>query len=127
MVRPQHRNPGSANRCDKLDHERSLLVRGMPLHRPCDNRPAFVRTPTRATTVTVVASEEAFMSVAKVTEISSTSTKSFEDAITVGIARAGKTIRNIRSAWVKEQQVRLENGKITEYQVNMMLTFVLED
>jgi dodecin len=67
------------------------------------------------------------MSVAKVTEISSTSTKSFEDAITVGIARAGKTIRNIRSAWVKEQQVRLENGKITEYQVNMMLTFVLED
>jgi dodecin len=67
------------------------------------------------------------MSVAKVTEISSTSTKSFEDAINVGLARAGKTIRNIRSAWVKEQQVRLENDKITEYQVNMMLTFVLED
>lgn len=67
------------------------------------------------------------MSVAKVTEISSTSTKSFEDAINVGIARAGKTIRNIRSAWVKEQHVRLENGKVTGYQVNMMLTFVLED
>ena len=58
------------------------------------------------------------MSVAKVTEISSTSTKSFEDAINSGLTRAGKTIRNIRSAWIKEQQVRLEKGKITEYQVN---------
>ncbi len=67
------------------------------------------------------------MSVAKVSEISSTSTKSFEDAINVGLTRASKTIRNIKSAWVKEQQVRLENGKIVEYQVNMMLTFVLED
>jgi flavin-binding protein dodecin len=67
------------------------------------------------------------MSVAKVTEISSTSTKSFEDAINGGLARAHKTIRNIRSAWVKEQQVRLEKGKIVEYQVNMMLTFVLDD
>ena len=67
------------------------------------------------------------MSVAKVTEISSTSKKSFEDAINAGLTRAGKTIRNIRSAWIKEQQVRLENGKITEYQVNMMLTFVLDD
>jgi flavin-binding protein dodecin len=98
-------------------------------HGPCDNRPASARdVPTqRATMVTVVASQEAFMSVAKVTEISSTSTTSFEDAINVGLARASKTIRNIRSAWVKEQQVRLENGKIVEYQVNMMLTFVLED
>ncbi len=67
------------------------------------------------------------MSVAKVNEISSTSTKSFEDAINTGIARANKTIRNIRSAWVKEQQVRLENGKIIEYQVNLMLTFVIDD
>ena len=67
------------------------------------------------------------MSVAKVSEISSTSTKSFEDAINQGIARAGKTIRNIRSAWIKEQQVRCENGKITEYQVNLSITFVLDD
>jgi dodecin len=67
------------------------------------------------------------MSVAKVTEISSTSTKSFEDAINGGLARAHKTIRNIRSAWIKEQQVRLEKGKIVEYQVNMLLTFVLDD
>jgi hypothetical protein len=66
------------------------------------------------------------MSVAKVSEISSTSTKSFEDAIQQGIDRAGKTLRNIRSAWIKEQQVRLENGRITEYQVNMMVTFVLD-
>jgi dodecin len=67
------------------------------------------------------------MSVAKVTEISSTSTKSFEDAIQQGLTRASKTIRNIRSAWIKEQQVRFENGKLSEYQVNMMVTFVLED
>jgi dodecin len=67
------------------------------------------------------------MSVAKVSEISSTSTKSFEHAIESGLARAHKTIRNIRSAWIKEQQVRLEGGKIVEYQVNMMLTFVLDD
>jgi flavin-binding protein dodecin len=67
------------------------------------------------------------MSVAKVTELSSTSTKSFEDAINSGLARAHKTIRNVRSAWIKEQQVRLDNGKIIEFQVNMMITFVLED
>ena len=67
------------------------------------------------------------MSVAKVTEISSTSAKSFEDAINQGIARAGKSIRNIRSAWIKEQQVRCEDGKITEYQVNLSITFVLDD
>lgn len=67
------------------------------------------------------------MSVAKVTEISSTSTKSFEDAIQEGLTRASKTIRNIRSAWIKEQQVRFENGKLSEYQVNMMVTFVLDE
>ena len=66
------------------------------------------------------------MSVAKVSEISSTSTVSFEDAIQGGLKRAHKTIRNIRSAWIKEQQVRLENGAIVEYQVNMLITFVLD-
>jgi flavin-binding protein dodecin len=66
-------------------------------------------------------------SVAKVSEISCTSSVSFEDAIKSGIARAEKTIRNIRSAWIKEQQVRVAQGKITEYQVNMLITFVLED
>jgi hypothetical protein len=67
------------------------------------------------------------MSVAKVSEISSTSTKSFEDAIEQGIQRAGKTIRNIKSAWIKEQHVRIENGRPSEYQVNMMVTFVIDD
>ena len=66
------------------------------------------------------------MSIAKVTEITSTSPTSFEDALQKGLARASKTLRQIRSAWIKEQQVRVENGKITEYQVNMMVTFVLE-
>jgi flavin-binding protein dodecin len=67
------------------------------------------------------------MSVAKVSEISSTSKTSFEDAITQGLARASKTIRHIRSAWIKEQQVRCDEGRITEYQVNMAVTFVLDD
>jgi flavin-binding protein dodecin len=67
------------------------------------------------------------MSVAKVSEISATSTKSFEDAIHSGLTRASKTIRGIRSAWIKEQQVRLDKGKVTEYQVNMLVTFVLDE
>ena len=65
--------------------------------------------------------------VGKVTEITSTSTKGFEDAIASGIARANKTIRNIKSAWVKEQTVRVDNGRIVEYQVNMLVTFVLDE
>ena len=67
------------------------------------------------------------MSVAKVSEISATSTKGFEDAVQTGLARASKTLRNIRGAWVKEQHVRCDNGKVTEYQVNLMVTFILED
>jgi dodecin len=67
------------------------------------------------------------MSVAKVTEISATSPKSFEDAVQQGLTRASKTIRNIRSAWIKEHQVRVQDGRVTEYQVNMMVTFVLDD
>jgi flavin-binding protein dodecin len=68
------------------------------------------------------------MSVAKVSEISATSSRSFEDAIQQGLTRASKTLRNVRGAWIKEQHVRCEHdGKITEYQVNMMVTFVLDD
>jgi hypothetical protein len=67
------------------------------------------------------------MSIAKVSEISATSAKSFEDAIVQGLARANKTLRNVRSAWIKEQQVRVHDGAITEYQVNMMVTFVIDD
>jgi flavin-binding protein dodecin len=67
------------------------------------------------------------MPIAKISEISATSTKSFEDAIQQGVARATKTLRNVRSVWVKEQHVRVDNGRLSEYQVNMMVTFVLED
>ena len=67
------------------------------------------------------------MSIARVTEISSTSTKSFEDAIQGGVRRATETLRNVRSAWVKEQQIKIEGDNIVEYQVNMMITFVLEE
>ena len=67
------------------------------------------------------------MSVARNTEISATSEQSFEDAIRQGLSRATKTLRNVRSAWIKEQQVRVTKGAITEYQVNMMVTFVIDD
>ena len=67
------------------------------------------------------------MSVAKVIEISSTSNKGFEDAIVQGIARATKTVENICSAWVKEQRVTIENGRVRDYQVNLVLTFTLND
>jgi flavin-binding protein dodecin len=67
------------------------------------------------------------MSVAKVVELTSSSTKSFEDAIRTGIDRASKTLQGIKGAWIKEQQVAIENGKVTEFRVNMMVTFVLKD
>jgi flavin-binding protein dodecin len=67
------------------------------------------------------------MSVARVTEISSTSKKSFQDAVAQGIGRTTETIRNVRSAWIKEQQVQIRDGKISEYKVIMKITFVLDD
>lgn len=67
------------------------------------------------------------MSVARVTEISATSSTSFDDAVKTGIERASKTLRGVRSAWVKEQRVIVDGGAPKEYQVNMMVTFVLED
>jgi flavin-binding protein dodecin len=66
------------------------------------------------------------MSVARVTEISSTSPQSFEDAVKQGIERATKTLRGVTAAWVKEQRVMIRDGKPTEYQVNLKITFVLE-
>jgi flavin-binding protein dodecin len=66
-------------------------------------------------------------SVAKVTEISVSSTTSFEDAIKSGLERANKTLRNISGAWVKEQKVIVADGRITGYNVNLLVTFVLED
>lgn len=67
------------------------------------------------------------MSVARVTEIISASTKSFEDAVTSGVARANKTLKNVKSAWVQDQKVTVEGGKISEYRVTLKVTFVLED
>ena len=67
------------------------------------------------------------MSVAKVTEISATSTKGFEDAIKAGIARATKTLKNVKGAWVNGQKVEIENGKIKNFRVDLKVTFVLED
>jgi flavin-binding protein dodecin len=65
------------------------------------------------------------MSVARVTEIISSSKKSFEDAIETGIARAVKTLKNVEGAWVKEQKVIVKNGKISEYRVDLKVTFIL--
>jgi dodecin len=65
--------------------------------------------------------------VARVTEITARSSKSFEDAIRVGIERATKTLRHVQGAWIKEQRVEIEEGQIIGYQVNMLITFVLED
>ncbi|MFP7570002.1 dodecin family protein [Marivita sp. S2033] len=67
------------------------------------------------------------MSIAKVTEISATSTKSFDDATREGIDRASRTIRNMKSAWVKDQHVKIEDGKISTFRVNLAITFLLED
>ena len=67
------------------------------------------------------------MSVAKVTEIISSSPKSFDDAVDTGIDRACKTLHNVRGAWVKDQEVRVEDGKVVEYRVTMKVTFVLKD
>ena len=66
------------------------------------------------------------MSVARISEISSTSEKSFEDAVQQGIQRATATLRNVRSAWIKEQEIQVEGDRITAYKVIMKITFVLE-
>ena len=67
------------------------------------------------------------MSVAKVTEITATSTKSFEDAIAQGLTRAGKTLEGIQGAWIKEQKVEWDGSKVSEFRVIMKVTFVLKD
>jgi len=67
------------------------------------------------------------MSVARITEISATSTKSFEDAVRIGVDRANKTLRNVKGAWVKDQKVSVENGKIIEFRVFLKVSFVLDD
>jgi len=66
------------------------------------------------------------MSVAKVTEISASSSKSFEDAIQDGVERANKTLDSVKGAWINEMKIDVEDGKITNYRVNMKVTFVLK-
>jgi len=68
-----------------------------------------------------------FMSIARNSEISSTSKKSFEDAIQQGVERAAQTLRNVKHAWVKDQEVLVDDGKIQEYKVLLKVTFVLDD
>lgn len=68
------------------------------------------------------------MSVARVTELKSSSTKSFDDALKLGVARATKTLKNVKSAWVENQEVVIgDKGEITEYRVHLRVTFILED
>lgn len=67
------------------------------------------------------------MSVARVTEIIATSNKSFDDAVENGIERASQTLKNVRSAWVKDQSVSVKDGKVSEYRVNLKVSFVLND
>ena len=67
------------------------------------------------------------MSVAKITEISATSPESFEDAVRAGITRASSTLSNIKGAWIADQNVMVENGKVTLFQVKMKVTFALKD
>lgn len=66
------------------------------------------------------------MAVAKIAEITSSSPKSFEDAIRTGLERAGKTIHNIQGAWIKEQKIVMNNNTITEFRVDMKVTFILD-
>lgn len=67
------------------------------------------------------------MTVAKVIEISASSTKSFEDAINIGISRATDSVNDVRGAWVKEQKVTISGGKISEYRVSMQVTFIVAE
>jgi flavin-binding protein dodecin len=67
------------------------------------------------------------MAIARVTEITASSKKSFDDAVEKGIARANKTLKNVQGAWVQDMKVKVDKGKIAEYRVNMKVTFVLED
>jgi len=67
------------------------------------------------------------MSVAKITEITSSSVESFDDAVNKGIRHAGKTLENVRSAWVKDLNMVVEKGKVTEYRVTMKVSFIVKD
>ena len=67
------------------------------------------------------------MATARITEISASSTKSFDDAVAQGLRRANKTLRNVSGAWIKDQEVACKNGKVSEFRVKMKVTFILKD
>jgi dodecin len=67
------------------------------------------------------------MTVARITEISSISKKSFDDAVAQGVSRANKTLKNVKGAWIKDQEVMIEKGKVAGYKVTMKITFVLAE
>jgi len=67
------------------------------------------------------------MSIGKITEVTASSKKSFEDAVDQAIERSCKTLKGVKSAWVKDQEVTVKNGKVDEYRVNLKITFLLED
>jgi flavin-binding protein dodecin len=71
--------------------------------------------------------KDSIMTVARITEISSVSPTSFQDAIVQGVERANKTLKNVKGAWVKDQEVNIDNGKVTGYKVVLKVTFILED
>ena len=108
-------NPTTSVACHSTERGPSRDVSVKRVREPALGRASGIRT-----------RGEAMSEVARVTEISSRSTQGFEDAIKVGIERANNSLRGVRSAWVKEQQVIVDGGSITEYQVNLLVTFVLE-
>jgi hypothetical protein len=89
---------------------------------------ALLNFSVRTATVLSNYAKEVAMSIARVTEIKSSSTKSFDDAVRTGLARANKTLKNVKSAWIQNQEVLLDDsGKVAEYRVQMKVTFVLDD
>ena len=90
----------------------------LPMYTPCRNR----------LTNPLEIEKESQMSVARVTEIKAASPTSFEDAIRQGVMRASKTLKNVKAAWVQNQEVMVDDdGKITEFRVQLKVTFILED
>src|SRR6185295_5604773 len=91
------------------------------------NRLLSARTYTPSAGIRPQSNREPSMTVARISEISSISSKSFEDAITQGIDRANKTLKNVKGAWVKDQEVTIEDGKVVGYKVILKVTFVLTE
>jgi flavin-binding protein dodecin len=88
-------------------------MQGRPTPSPTQSRPVFTPGGT--------------MTVARITEISSVSNQSFQDAIVQGVERANKTLKNVKGAWVKDQEVTIDNGKVSGYKVVLKVTFILAD